>query len=193
MKPRKPVSSTSSTSPDKFEVRRNTTAVLNHFPAPSIYCGRVGSGQYYYYFSENGVIFVSLAFSVSFFMKKRGAGCITITLKWPTRQRMSFIWQHRFTFTCIGADRTNGGEKFCILSQSIPWGFSGPSLPQTVQRVLLTKANVKGHIWTNDAGGFGFVYSRGARFTEPAQLSDRGQGGRRSEWAMARGRKFNCV
>lgn len=23
--------------------------------------------------------------------------------------------------------------------------------------MLLTKANVKGHIWTNDAGGFGFV------------------------------------
>lgn len=93
MKPRKPVSSTSSTSRDKFEVRRNTAAVLNHFPAPSIYCGRVGSGQYYYYFffSANGVIFVSLAFSVSVFMKKRGAGCITITLKWSTRQRMSFI------------------------------------------------------------------------------------------------------
>lgn len=46
MTPRKPVSSTSWTSRDKFEVRRDTTAVLNHFPAPSIYCGRLGSGQY---------------------------------------------------------------------------------------------------------------------------------------------------
>lgn len=26
----------------------------------------------------------------------------------------------QITFTCIGADRTNGGVKFCILSQSIP-------------------------------------------------------------------------
>lgn len=91
----------------------------------------------------------------------------TITLKWPTRQRMSFIWQHRFTFTCIGADRTNGGEKFSILSQSIPWGFSGPSLPQTVQRVLLTKANVKGHIWTSVAGGSGFVFGRGPGLLSP--------------------------
>lgn len=33
--------------------------------------------------------------------------------------------------------------KNCILSQSIPWCFPGPPLPQTVQLVLLTKANVK--------------------------------------------------
>lgn len=33
--------------------------------------------------------------------------------------------------------------KNCILSQSIPWCFPGPPLPQTVQLVLLTKAKVK--------------------------------------------------
>lgn len=95
-----------------------------------------------------------------------------------------FDWTTQITFTCIGSDRTNGGVKFCILSQSIPWSFSDPSLLQTVQLVLLTKANVKGliedycQLWICSV--------------EPELLSsqknDIGQGDGPSDWAMVRGR-----
>lgn len=110
----------------------------------------------------------------------------TINLKWPTRQKDVFHLTTQIIFTCIGADHTNGGGvvKFSILSQSIPWCFSGPSLLQTVQLVLLTKANVKGHIETN-SGGFWILMAEGPDLLS-SQIKTEAKGGRRWEGAMAR-------
>lgn len=90
------------------------------------------------------------------------------------------LWTTQITLTCIGGDRTNDGVKFCILSHSIPWCFSDPSLLQTVQLVLLTKANVKGRLeefcqlW---------ICSVGPELLS-SHRSDIGQGEGPSEWAM---------
>lgn len=111
----------------------------------------------------------------------------TICLKWLTKTKDVFHLTTQITFTCIGADRTNGGVKFCILSQSIPWGFSGPSLLQTVQLVLLTKANVKGHIKLMLAG-LDWFGRRGARFTErPTWVTEaKGEDGVSEQWSESR-------
>lgn len=113
--------------------------------------------------------------SVTDFWGKHGAGCKQFASSGQQRQRMSFIWQHRSHLLVLEPIVPMAGVKFCILSQSIPWGFSGPSLLQTVQLVLLTKANVKGHIKLMLAG---FDWLGGGPGLLSARQSDRGQRGK---------------
>jgi len=117
-----------------------------------------------------------------------GSYRVQAAYKWPKvsdKTKGVFHLTTQNTFTCIGADHTNGGVKFSILSQSIPWCFSGPSLLQTVQLVLLTKANVKGHIYTN-RGRFGFV-GRGQIYRAPHQVTEaNGVDGLSEQWLESR-------
>lgn len=121
-----------------------------------------------------------------------GANSLRISLKWlknhnnkKKKSKGSLHLTTQITFTCIGVDRTNDGVKFCILSQSIPWCFSGPSLLQTVQLVLPTKANVKGRLVTN-AVRFGFA-GRSQIYWAPVRRTEaKGGDGLSEQWSVSR-------
>lgn len=54
--------------------------------------------------------------------------------------------------------------------------------------MLLTKANVKGHIWTNSAGGFGFDFCRGPGLLSPPNWVTEAKGvdGLSEQWSEGR-------
>lgn len=141
-------------------------------------------------------VILSLSFCVRFYGKKNTwCRLHTITLKWPTRQRMSFIWQHRFTFTCIGVDRTNGGGKNSVYFPNPSHeAFRVPRCRRQFNVCCSPRPMSKVVYGLMMLLGLDFGFGRGGQvYWAPPQLSDRGQGATRSEWAMARGRKFNCM
>lgn len=61
--------------------------------------------------------------SLKFFVTVLGKYMVQAAYNYPkvaNKTKDVFHLTTQITFTCIGADRTNGGVKFSILSQSIP-------------------------------------------------------------------------